>query len=67
MAGCQQRPAGIGTLELLVDAGLLKDGVGSPLGFDTAVDGDLEAGNRAIPDLVVAFPLSDESATVCLQ
>lgn len=50
--------------EAVGDAALLHDGVGGVTGFYLCINGYMPLGDRAVPDIVVAFSPADKSTLI---
>ena len=51
----------------MIDPGTLHDDIGRVPGLDLHIDGDFKAGDRAIPELMIAFGGSRNCAAVGAQ
>ena len=51
----------------MVNSALFHDGVCGMTGFNFTVNRDIGVGNRAEPDVVIAFSVTDEPTTVFIE
>ena len=51
----------------MIDSALLHDGIGGKSGFDLCINGKVRVRDRAVPDIMVTFSVSNEITAILMQ